>query len=99
MDRGTMSGHEPVRDDPGDPLVLRAATIGHRMAMGPGEPALSEWAAAGLDLPDETAMMRYRLDRTVKQLEDRDLDMKDRLAIDRRMKQRVLFVRHLESRR
>ena len=60
MDRGTMSGHEPVRDDPGDPLVLRAATIGHRMAMGPGEPALSEWAAAGLDLPDETAMMRYR---------------------------------------
>ncbi|MEC8998965.1 MAG: Xaa-Pro peptidase family protein [Actinomycetota bacterium] len=69
-----MSGHEPVRDDPGDPLVLRAATIGHRMAMGPGEPALSEWAAAGLDLPDETAMMRYRLDRTVKQLEDRDLD-------------------------
>ncbi|MEC9394624.1 MAG: Xaa-Pro peptidase family protein [Actinomycetota bacterium] len=74
MDRGTMSGHEPVRDDPGDPLVLRAATIGHRMAMGPGEPALSEWAAAGLDLPDETAMMRYRLDRTVKQLEDRDLD-------------------------
>ncbi len=69
-----MAGPVPVRDDPDDPMVRRAATIGHRMAMGPGEPALSEWAAAGLELPDEMAMMRYRLDRTVAQLVERDLD-------------------------
>ena len=60
-----MSGHPTIRDDPDDAMVRRAATTGHRMAMGPGEPALTEWAAAGLALPDETAMMRYRLDRIV----------------------------------
>ncbi|HAQ23471.1 MAG TPA: peptidase M24, partial [Acidimicrobiaceae bacterium] len=59
---------------PDDPLVRRAATVGHRMAMGPGEPALSEWAAAGLTLPDEIALMRYRLDRIVQQLTLADVD-------------------------
>ena len=54
-------------------MVRRAATVGHRMAMGPGEPALTEWAAAGLTLPDETALMRYRLDRIAGRLAD-DLD-------------------------
>lgn len=63
-----MSGTSVIRDDPNDPLVKRAATIGHRMAMGPGEPALTEWAAAGLALPDEQAMMRYRLGRIREQL-------------------------------
>ena len=69
-----MSGDTPARGQATDPMVRRAATTGHRMAMGPGEPALSEWAAAGLDLPDETAMMRYRLDRTVAQLADAEVD-------------------------
>ncbi len=69
-----MTGHTPVRDDPNDPMVRRAATVGHRMAMGPGEPALSEWAAAGLELPDETAMMGYRLDRIVAQLATAEVD-------------------------
>ncbi|MDP6868967.1 MAG: aminopeptidase P family N-terminal domain-containing protein, partial [Acidimicrobiales bacterium] len=69
-----MSGDSPVRDDLNDPMVRRAATVGHRMAMGPGEPALSEWAAAGLELPDEKAMMRYRLDRTVDQITEADVD-------------------------
>ena len=68
-----MSGHPVVRDDQDDAMVRRAATVGHRMAMGPGEPALTEWAAAGLTLPDETALMRYRLDRIAGQLAD-DLD-------------------------
>ena len=69
-----MSGNSAVRDDLNDPMVRRAATVGHRMAMGPGEPALSEWAAAGLELPDEAAMMRYRLDRTVDQITQADVD-------------------------
>ena len=72
-----MSGDVPGHDDPldpNDPMVRRASTVGHRMAMGPGEPALTEWAASGLDLPDETAMMRYRLDRTVAQLADAEVD-------------------------
>ena len=74
MSGGSPSHDGPVHDDPNDPMVRRAATVGHRMAMGPGEPALTEWAASGLDLPDETAMMRYRLDRTVTQLADADVD-------------------------
>ena len=68
-----MSGHPVVWDDQDDAMVRRAATVGHRMAMGPGEPALTEWAAAGLTLPDETALMRYRLDRIAGRLAD-DLD-------------------------
>ena len=69
-----MDGHPVVDGDLDDPLVRRASTVGHRMVMGPGEPALSEWAAAGLVLPDETAMMRYRLDRIANQLVLADVD-------------------------
>ncbi len=69
-----MSGHTRGHDQPDDPMIRRAATVGHRMAMGPGEPALSEWADAGLELPNEAAMMRYRLDRTVNQVTDADVD-------------------------
>ena len=69
-----MDGHPVVDGDLNDPLVRRASTVGHRMVMGPGEPALSEWAAAGLVLPDETAMMRYRLDRIVAHLADAEID-------------------------
>ncbi|MBC8365018.1 MAG: aminopeptidase P family protein [Actinobacteria bacterium] len=56
-----------------DPLVQRAATEGHRVVLGPGEPALSEWAAAGLPLPDLDAMQRYRVGRIREQLTARDL--------------------------
>ena len=69
-----MGGHPVVDGDLDDPLVRRASTVGHRMVMGPGEPALSEWAAAGLVLPDETNMMRYRLDRIADHLAVADVD-------------------------
>ncbi len=69
-----MGRHSRGYDDPNDPMIRRAATEGHRMAMGPGEPALSEWEAAGLELPDEIAMMRYRLDRTIHRLADAGVD-------------------------
>lgn len=36
--------------------------------LGPGEPALSEWAALGLAPPDLDSMRRYRLDRVREQL-------------------------------
>nr|MCS5679749.1 hypothetical protein [Acidimicrobiales bacterium] len=62
-----------IRERFEDPLVQLAATEGHRVILGPGEPALSEWAAAGLTLPDLDAMQRYRLDRIRGQLVARDL--------------------------
>ena len=36
--------------------------------LGPGEPALGEWEALGLDLPDQDVIRRYRLDRVREQL-------------------------------
>ena len=41
---------------------------GHHLTIGPGEPALAEWASAGLALPDLSAMRRYRVDRVTAQL-------------------------------
>ncbi len=41
--------------------------------LGPGEPAVGEWAAAGLTLPDLPAMRRYRLERIRAQLRRADL--------------------------
>ena len=38
----------------------------------PGQPALSEWAALGLDLPDLPALRAYRLERVRAQLRARD---------------------------
>ncbi len=46
-----------------------AAGDGHHLSIGPGEPAISEWRAAGLQLPDLPVMRRSRVDRTVGQLE------------------------------
>ncbi len=60
-------------EDPNDPLVQRAATIGNRIVMGPGEPAISEWAAAGLQLPDLNEMQRYRLKRIQERLAVEDV--------------------------
>ena len=60
-------------EDLNDPLVQRAATIGNRNVMGPGEPAVSEWAAVGLELPDLDAMQRYRLARIQERLAVEDV--------------------------
>lgn len=40
--------------------------------LGPGEPALSEWAAMGLGLPDMDAIREYRLARVVAKLVELD---------------------------
>ena len=40
----------------------------HHLVIGPGPALEAEWTAAGLDLPDLTAMRRYRLDRVRSQL-------------------------------
>ena len=47
-----MEAHNKITEDLNDPLIRKAATTGHRMVLGPGEPALSEWAEAKLLLPD-----------------------------------------------
>ena len=52
----------------GTPEFIQAANDGHHLNIGPGEPCLSEWASAGLSLPDLPAMRQYRLDRLVQQL-------------------------------
>lgn len=40
--------------------------------LGPGEPALVEWAALGLELPDHEAVRRYRLERVRAELARQD---------------------------
>ncbi|MFT5195888.1 MAG: Xaa-Pro dipeptidase [Cellvibrionaceae bacterium] len=40
----------------------------NRHVLGPGKIALSEWEKAGLDLPNESAIRRYRLDRVRREL-------------------------------
>ncbi len=52
--------------------VIAAGAENHHLNIGPGEPCLSEWAAAGLQLPDLPAMRQYRLERTVAQLRAMD---------------------------
>ena len=68
-----MEAHNKITEDLNDPLIRKAATTGHRMVLGPGEPALSEWAEAKLLLPDEKAMMEYRVKRIRSELEEADL--------------------------
>ncbi len=68
-----MRAKGKITEDPNDPLIRRASTTGHRMVLGPGEPALSEWAEAGLSLPDEKAMMEYRVERIRSELAKADL--------------------------
>lgn len=48
--------------------VRFAAGAGHHLVIGPGEPVISEWTAAGLALPDLPTMRRYRLERVTEQL-------------------------------
>ena len=52
----------------GTPEFIQAANEGHHLNIGPGEPCLSEWASAGLSLPDIPVMRQYRLDRLIQQL-------------------------------
>jgi len=54
--------------------VRFAGEGGHHLTIGPGEPAISEWAAAGLTLPDLAAMRRYRIDRVTAQLTTQGYD-------------------------
>ena len=68
-----MSAADKIRQQTTDPLENRAANEGHRRILGPGEPALSEWAAAGLTLPDLEGMRNWRLGRTRAQLSKRGL--------------------------
>ena len=68
-----MSAAEKIRQQTTDPLEDRAANEGHRRILGPGEPALSEWAAAGLALPDLEGMRNWRLGHTRAQLSRRGL--------------------------
>ena len=55
-----------IRD--ASPEVLAAAGELHHMNLGPGEPLISEWAAAGLERPDLTALRQYRLERVQRQI-------------------------------
>ena len=54
--------------------VRFAGDGGHHLTIGPGEPAISEWATAGLTLPDLAAMRRYRIDRVTAQLATQGYD-------------------------
>ncbi len=51
------------------PEVRFAGGDGHHLQIGPGQPAIGEWRAAGLELPDLPAMREYRVGRIVGQLE------------------------------
>ena len=50
------------------PEVYYAATDGHHLNIGPGEPAIGEWKALGLELPDLDAMRSYRRQRVLDQM-------------------------------
>ena len=68
-----MGVDNKIPEDPNDPLIRKASTTGHRMVLGPGEPAISEWAEAKLSLPDEKSMMEYRVKRIRSELEKADI--------------------------
>ena len=74
--RGALSRHAASqtiqRVGDGSQEFKAAANEGHHLNIGPGEPCVSEWAAAGLALPDLPAMRQYRLDRLVEQLKKFD---------------------------
>jgi Xaa-Pro dipeptidase len=44
----------------------------NRHLLGPGKPALSEWAALGLELPDIDAVREYRFGRVLQKLHELD---------------------------
>ncbi|MCU4655129.1 Xaa-Pro peptidase family protein [Roseibacterium sp. SDUM158016] len=61
--------------DPGKGPLLPDGTLNDqdRIEIGPTPLAYAEWEARGLTLPDLPAMRRYRLDRIVARLAERDL--------------------------
>ncbi len=66
--------HSPkigVRQTPRMPYDYDAALNMH--LLGPGEPALSEWRALGLELPDMDAVRAYRLARVRGELKKRNI--------------------------
>lgn len=50
------------------PEVHHAATDGHHLNIGPGEPAIGEWAKLGLELPNLDSMRSYRKQRVLDQM-------------------------------
>ncbi|WP_423922652.1 M24 family metallopeptidase [Candidatus Poriferisodalis sp.] len=68
--------HQPkigvARDEP--PAWLLDHTDLNMHALGPGPELEAEWIAAGLELPDRSAMRRYRLGRVREQLRAADCD-------------------------
>lgn len=61
-------GHERSRFGDGTLEVDAAGGSLHHRVLGPGEPAISEWAAADLMLPDLDAIRSYRVDRVKAEL-------------------------------
>ncbi len=58
------------RHGDGTPEFTLAATDNHHLVLGPGEPAVSEFAAAGLPLPDLEAIRVYRQARVKQKLNE-----------------------------
>jgi len=57
-------------DGDGTPEFALAAGANHHLVLGPGEPAVKEFAAAGLELPDLEAIRVFRKDRIAKKLNE-----------------------------
>ena len=70
--RRHLSSTSVQRIGDGTPEFIAAANEGHHLNIGPGEPCISEWSRAGLELPNLPAMRQYRLDRLVQTLEKFD---------------------------
>ena len=51
---------------------VSAANEGHHLNIGPGEPCISEWKQAGLELPDLPTMRQDRLERLIHTLQQYD---------------------------
>ncbi len=58
-------------DDASDNVDLAGGAL-HHLTLGPGPALTAEWVAAGLELPDLTALRRYRNDRVREQLRAMD---------------------------
>ena len=71
MESGRYISKIGARRTPKMPYDYDAALNMH--ALGPGEPAVSEWRAAGLELPDMDAIREYRLQRVRDELKKRDI--------------------------
>ncbi len=57
------------KDGDGTPEFEAASGPLHHLNLGPGQPAVGEWEAAGLRLPDLEAIRVHRIDRVKRQLD------------------------------